>query len=93
MTYTITDYTYDKANQLGVKVKVSKNKRYKIDIYDLNNNYITSIGASGYKDYPSYIHEKGLEYAENKKRLYKLRHNKYRSIKYSRSWYADNLLW
>lgn len=93
MTYIITDYTYDKAKQLGVKVKVSKNKRYKIDIYDLNNNYITSIGASGYKDYPTYRIEKGLEYAENRRRLYKLRHNKYRNIRYSNSWFVDQLLW
>ncbi len=93
MTYTITEYTYNKAKALGVKVKPSKNKRYKIDIYDLDNDYITSVGSSGYKDFPTFMIEKGKEYAENKKKLYRLRHNKYRNIEYSRSWYADQLLW
>jgi hypothetical protein len=93
MTYNITNYTYKQANLLGVKVFPSENKRYKLDVYDLNGNYITSVGALGYKDYPTYINEKGIEYAEKRRRLYKIRHNKDRHVKYSKGWLADKLLW
>ena len=93
MTYNITNYSYDKAKVMGIKLYPSKNKKYKIDVYDINNNYITSIGASGYKDYPTYINEDGLKYANERRRLYKLRHNNTRHVKYSRSWLADQILW
>ena len=93
MSYKITNYTYKKAKLIGIKVFPSDNKKYKLDIFDLDGNYITSVGAYGYKDYPTYMNENGFEYAENRRRLYKLRHNKDRHIIYSRGWFADQLLW
>jgi hypothetical protein len=69
------------------------NPKYKLDIYDKNGEYITSCGAYGYKDYPTYIKERGLEYANRRRELYKIRHNKDRIVKGSRGYYADQLLW
>ena len=65
MSYKITNYTYKKAKLIGIKVFPSDNKKYKLDIFDLDGNYITSVGAYGYKDYPTYMNENGFEYAEN----------------------------
>lgn len=93
MTYTITDYTYNMAKLIGVNVYPSKTKKYKIDVYTISGHYITSIGASGYYDYPTYIIEYGKEYADIRRKLYKLRHDNTRHYKYSRSWLADKLLW
>ena len=91
--YHILPYTYNKAKMLNVKVFPSKNPKYKIDVYKPNLEYITSIGATGYKDFPTYVIEKGINYANNRKRLYKVRHEKDRLKKNSRGFYADNLLW
>ena len=52
--YKITDYSYTKAKQLNVDIKPSKTKGKKIDVFK-NDNFITSIGAIGYNDYPTYI--------------------------------------
>jgi len=90
--YNILPYTYKKAKDLGVDVYPSKNKKYKLDVFK-NNSFLFSVGASGYKDYPTYIQEKGLEYANQRRTLYKKRHQKDRTVIGSRGWYADNLLW
>lgn len=42
--YSIKDYSYDQAEKLGVKIRPSKKSHYKIDILDMNGDYITSIG-------------------------------------------------
>lgn len=73
--YQITDYTKDKAKQAGLTVKPSKRKGKKIDVYQ-NGNYLASVGASTYSDFPHYIQSHGLKYAQERQRLYKLRHNK-----------------
>jgi hypothetical protein len=90
--YKITEYTRKKAFKLKLEVKQSKLKSKKIDVYK-NGVKIASIGAKGYKDYPTYIKEKGLKYANKRRKLYKIRHNKTRGKKWSNSWLADQLLW
>ena len=90
--YKITNYTYKKAKQLGVKIKLSKNKTKKLDVYK-NNKKIASVGANGMNDYPTYIQKNGLKYAKTRRRLYKIRHNKDRHAKWSNGWLADKLLW
>jgi hypothetical protein len=90
--YEITNHSKTQAKKLGVEIKPSKNKNKKIDVYK-NNNFITSIGASGYKDYGTYIKEDGLAKAKERRTLYKLRHNKDRTIKGSAGFYADKILW
>ena len=92
MVYNITNYTYKKAKQLGVKVIPSKNKTKKIDIYK-NHTKIASVGAYGMNDYPTYILKKGKKFAKTRRRLYRIRHKKDRTKKGTNGWYADKLLW
>ena len=75
MTYKITDYSYKKAKDLGVIIKLSKTKNKKIDVYK-NDKKIATIGDSRYLDYPSYLEKKGLSYANERRKLYKQRHKK-----------------
>jgi hypothetical protein len=93
MLYRITRYTYNKAKKLNVIVKPSYRKDKKIDVFSKNGYLIASVGAKGYFDYPTYIQVYGKEYADKRRKLYKLRHIKDRLIKGSAGYYADQLLW
>ena len=55
--------------------------------------YILEQGNKKYNDYPTYILEKGKKYADERRKLYKLRHEDDRNIKNSRGFYADKILW
>ena len=90
--YEITKYTNDKAKKLGVQVYPSDNPKYKIEIYK-NGVFIGYVGDSEYSDYPHYLKTHGKPYADQRRRLYKMRHERYRHDVGSRSWYADQLLW
>ena len=91
MPYHILPYSYNQAKTLGVTIIPSKYKGKKIDVYK-SNKYICSIGASGMMDYPTYIKENGKVYAEDRRKLYKIRHYK-DNIKGTRGYYAMNILW
>lgn len=91
--YEISNYSYDKAKKLGVKIKPSIKKGKKIDIYDWNDQYILSIGSIQYDDYPTYLKTKGKEYADERRRLYRLRHKKNAEKIGSAAYYAYNILW
>ena len=90
--YKITSYTLKKAKKMGLVVKQSTNKTKKIDVYKKGKK-IASVGARGMNDFPTYINKRGLSYAKTRRRLYRIRHNKDRHIKWSRGWLADKLLW
>lgn len=90
--YNITNYSKQQAKKLNVSIKPSENKNKKIDVFK-GDVLVASIGAKNYKDYPTYINEKGLSYANERRQLYKARHNKDRKIKGSNGWYADKILW
>ena len=92
MVYTITQYTKDRAKALGVEVKNSTVKGKKIDVFK-DGKKIASVGAIGYGDYPTFRKQKGTEYANKRRRLYKIRHQKTRTKVGSRSYWADKLLW
>jgi len=92
MTYNILPYTFEQAKKIGVKIRPSVKPKYKIDIFTKDDDYITSIGAKGYKDYPTYIEEEGKEYADKRRELYHKRHNKENKIG-TRGWFSLNLLW
>ena len=77
--YQITDYTKQRAKEIGVEVRQSTNKTKKIDVYK-DGKKIASIGAINYLDYPSYIKEKGKEFADERRRLYHIRHSKDKNI-------------
>ena len=90
--YQITDYTFQQAKKLGVDIKPSSNNKKKIDVMK-NGNKIASVGAIGYADYPTYIKEKGLAYANERRKLYKIRHSKDRQKVGTNGYFADKLLW
>jgi hypothetical protein len=92
MAYLIKQYTKDKAKKLGVEVKPSKVKGKKIDVFK-DGKKIASVGALGYSDYPTYINEKGKDYANKRRTLYKIRHKKDKDVKGTKGYYADKLLW
>ena len=90
--YVITKYSFDKASELGLSIKVSKNKLKKIDVYR-DNIFLNSIGDSRYNDYPHYCIIYNEKYADKRKLLYHNRHKKNSDVKYSKQWLALNLLW
>jgi len=100
MSYKITPYTYARAKHIGVTVKPSTDKTKKIDVFRVVGKgknktvkKIASVGFFGMKDYPYHMKEKGLKFANSRRRLYKIRHKKDRKIKWSRGWLANTLLW
>jgi hypothetical protein len=90
-TYKITKYSFDKAKELGVTIKPSTNKLKKIDVFK-DNKKIATIGDINYRynDYPNYIIKKGLEYANERRKLYKIRHKKDKNLN---GYYANKILW
>lgn len=96
--YKIKPYTKQKARNIGVMVKPSTRKGKKIDVYTLDGVKIASVGAEGYKDYPTYLQleSKGkipAGTARKKQKQYKARHQNNRTKKWSNGWLADQLLW
>ena len=63
----------------------------KIDVYA--GKKLASIGAVGYKDYPTFLKEDGKAIAEERRRLYHIRHKKDSSKKGTPGYYASKLLW
>ena len=92
MVYQIKPYSYEQAKKLNVEIKPSTRKDKKIDVYK-DNKYICSIGDINYYDYPTYIQNNGITYANERRKLYKQRHNKNRNIKNSSGYFADKILW
>ena len=92
MVYQIKPYSYEQAKKLNVEIKPSNKKDKKIDVYK-DKKYICSIGDINYYDYPTYIQNNGITYANERRKLYKIRHNKDRNIKNSSGYFADKILW
>tara|TARA_R100000406_G_C3097450_1_gene121082 strand:- start:885 stop:1178 length:294 start_codon:yes stop_codon:yes gene_type:complete len=97
MGYRIKQYTKNQAKKLGVEVKPSKTKGKKIDVFKKGKK-IASVGAIGYKDYPTYMQlekqgkvKKGT--ASERRKMYKIRHQNDRTVRGSNGFYADKLLW
>ena len=61
--YKIKRYSYNQAKKLDVSIYPSTKPNKKIDIYK-DGIYITSIGAMGMSDYPSYVESEGKKYAD-----------------------------
>jgi hypothetical protein len=73
MTYRITDYSRNQARKLGVSIRLSSNPKKKLDVYK-NGTKVASIGATGYGDYGTFMETKGKAYADERRRLYRIRH-------------------
>lgn len=91
MSYQILPHTYQQAKKLGVQVKPSTVKGKKIDIYKKGEK-VASVGAKGYKDYPTYKRE-DPKLAEERRKAYKARHQHTMDKVGSPSYYASRLLW
>ena len=92
MDYKIQPHSFQQAEKLGVKIKPSKKKDKKIDVFK-NNELISSIGQLGYKDYGTYIKEKGKPFADKRRSLYKARHKNDLSKVGTAGYYANKILW
>ena len=90
MTYLIQPYSYQQAERLGVFIRPSENPKKKIDVFK-NKKKVASIGAMGYSDYPSFLKKDGKTVAEERRRLYHLRHTADKVG--TPSYYAKRLLW
>ena len=91
--YQIKQYSRDRAIELNVKIKPSANPKKKIDIFDKNDNFLVSIGAVGYSDYPTYLAKGDKALADTGRKSYKARHEKDRKIIGTAGYYADRILW
>ena len=92
MSYIITAHTRREAKKLGVVVKVSSNKKKKLDVFK-NGKKVASIGARNYGDYGTFLREKGKEFADKRRKAYKSRHAKNLKVVGSPGYYANKLLW
>ena len=75
-----------RAAKLGVVVRPSVVKGKKLDVFGPSGRKLASIGDMRYQDY--------LQHGDpERRRLYKLRHQKNRSIKGTPGYFADQILW
>jgi hypothetical protein len=75
-----------------VQVKPSLSTGKKIDVYK-DGKKVASVGDLKYSDYPTYIISHGREYADERRRLYRIRHKNDMNVKDSAGFYASRLLW
>ena len=90
--YDISSYTKSAAKRLGVTVKPSTKASKKIDVLK-DGKVVASVGAYGMGDFPTFLKTHGRAYAEERRRLYKARHERHRHKVDTPSYYADQLLW
>jgi hypothetical protein len=90
--YDILPYSFKKAKEIGVQIKPSANPKHKIDIF-YKGEFITSGGDIRYQDFPHYIEDRGLEYANTRRHLYRIRHKKEIDKEGSRGWLINYILW
>lgn len=89
--YNILPYTQRQAKKLGVMVHPSTTPGKKIDVYA--GKKLASIGDTAYSDYPTYLQDKGKAFADERRRLYHIRHKKDEQKKGTPGYYASKLLW
>ena len=92
MAYKPTKRQLMNAQKLGVMIVPSSNLRKKLDVYR-NGRKISEIGAIGYLDYDGYIRRNGLDYANDRRRLYRARHWRDINRKGTAGYYANKILW
>ena len=91
--YEIQPYSFRRAEELGVQIVPSKNPKKKIDVYDYYGKFICSIGDRKYGDYFTYLAKYGKLYADERRRLYHIRHSKEAGKIGTAGWFALNILW
>jgi hypothetical protein len=98
MPYPITTEIKARASKAGVIVKPSNKKDKKLDAFDKKTGkFQTSFGQAGAKDYHLWKDTKGKTYAEERRRLYHIRHKnegpKEKNGKLTASYLAKKILW
>ncbi len=88
--YEITQHSKEQAKRLGVEIKPSTSKGKKIDVYK-NGQKVATIGDIRYSDYGTYKRTKGKTYADERRRLYKIRHKN--DLQKKNGFYASEILW
>jgi hypothetical protein len=88
--YEITSYSRKKAKELNVIIKPSTNPKKKLDVFK-DNKKIASIGDIRYDDYPTHVLNRGIDYANERRRLYKIRHKK--DLTSQNGYWANQILW
>jgi len=85
------------AKENNLTIKPSSDGTHKVDVFKKQGGtFITSVGALGYKDYPSYLQmeadgKKPKGYANSRKKLYRIRHEK--DLKTKKGGLANLILW
>ena len=74
-----------KAARIGVSVRPSTVKGKKLDVFK-DGEKVAAIGAMEYEDF-------NIHGDKERRRLYKMRHEKTRHKKGTPSYYADQILW
>ena len=95
MSYRIKQIQLNKAKKIGVTIAPSSTKSKKLDVFK-DGNKVGSIGATGYKDYGTYLEELPKKDADIKRKNYLARHKKEpksKDGKKTNSYYADKILW
>ena len=87
--YQVRPRHMQQARKLGVTIQPSQKGNFKLDVY-MGGKYLASIGHIRYKDYVMYKEEKGEAYADERKRLYHIRHQNDKGVK---GLLAKILLW
>ena len=74
---------------------IESNEDFKYVFFDVykNNIKIASIGSIGNLDYPTYILQNGLSYANERKKLYRIRHKKNINNKSGNGYWSNQILW
>ena len=74
--YVITQYSLEKIQELNQKlntsdfsIKLSKDPNKKLDVY-LREKKIATIGNRAMGDFPTFIEERGIEYANKRRDAY-----------------------
>jgi len=89
--YQILPYSYQQAKRLNVFIKPSENPKKKIDVYK-NKKKVASIGDPNYQDYPNYL-QKDKALANERRRLYHIRHKGDSDKVGTPGYYSMHLLW
>jgi hypothetical protein len=90
--YKIKPYSFEQASKLDVTIKPSHLANKKIDVFK-NGTRIASIGDSSYPDYPTHILERGLKYADQRRKAYRKRHAKDIHNKDGNGYFSNRILW
>ena len=93
--YPITQRSKQIAKEHNLIIKPSNDKTHKIDVYN-EKGLITSIGALGYNDYPTYLKmeaegKKLKGFANSRKKLYRISHKK--DLKTKKGGLVTLILW